>query len=263
MNLLHSRAIHLSVVLLMFISFFTACKKDNVPANFPTSSLDVNFYALTPDNRILKLNAKTGSTINASANITGLPGGVNIVSIDFRPATGQLYGLGSDSRLYVINYDNGSAIAIGSGSFSPAIVGSATIDFNPTVDRIRLVTNSGQNLRLHPETGVVVAVDGSISNPSFVPGIVATAYTNNIAGASTTQLYDIGVNAHTLYLQSPPNDGTISEVGANPLDVPFEGQVGFDINADNSIALASFNIPGNNSKLFTIDLKNGSASFVV
>jgi hypothetical protein len=42
--------------------------------------------------------------------------------------------------------------AVGSTIFSPAIVGAnASLDFNPTVDRIRLVTESGQNLRLHPE----------------------------------------------------------------------------------------------------------------
>jgi hypothetical protein len=43
--------------------------------------------------------------------------------------------------------------------FSPTIATNASVDFNPTVDRIRLVTDSGQNLRLHPELGTVVATE--------------------------------------------------------------------------------------------------------
>jgi hypothetical protein len=68
----------------------------------------------------------------------------NIVSIDYRP-TGQLYALGSSSRIYFINEKSGVATAVGSTVFSPAILGAnASLDFNPTVDRIRLVTASGQ-----------------------------------------------------------------------------------------------------------------------
>jgi hypothetical protein len=60
--------------------------------------------------------------------------------------------------------------AVGSTVFSPAILGAnASLDFNPTVDRIRLVTASGQNLRLHPELGTVVATDGSINGGTLVP----------------------------------------------------------------------------------------------
>jgi hypothetical protein len=54
--------------------------------------------------------------------------------------------------------------SIRSASFSPTIATTnASVDFNPTVDRIRLVTDSGQNLRLHPELGTVVATDGVIN----------------------------------------------------------------------------------------------------
>jgi hypothetical protein len=31
------------------------------------------------------------------------------------------------------------------------------IDFNPVVDRIRIMSDAGQNLRVHPDTGAVVA----------------------------------------------------------------------------------------------------------
>jgi hypothetical protein len=245
---------------------FTSCEKDDVPSSFTTSNLDVTFYGLTGDNKLLRMNAKNGSSILNTATISGLSSGARIMSIDFRPATGQLYGLGSDSRLYVINPETGSSIAIGSAAFLPAINGGiASIDFNPTVDRIRLVTNAGQNLRLHPETGAIAAIDGNISTPSgFVPAVVGIAYTNSKAGASTTTLYDIGLNANRLYVQNPPNDGVVNEVMPNAFEIPSTGQVGFDINGNNSVALASFNAPGVGfSKLFSIDLSSGQANFVV
>ena len=45
-------------------------------------------------------------------------------------------------------------------SFAPLLDGTEFgVDFNPQVDRLRVVSNSGQNLRLHPDTGAVAAVD--------------------------------------------------------------------------------------------------------
>ena len=45
----------------------------------------------------------------------------NILSIDYRPATGQLYALGSTSRLYIINEKSGLATPLSTTSFIPAI----------------------------------------------------------------------------------------------------------------------------------------------
>ena len=49
----------------------------------------------------------------SSKPITGLPMGVSLRGIDFRPATGDLYGLGSDKVVYRVN--PATAIAIGEG----------------------------------------------------------------------------------------------------------------------------------------------------
>jgi hypothetical protein len=186
--------------LLMSCSFLFSCsKKDELPVTKPTFATSAKnggkpqlqqgtlFYALTDANEIVQYNTGRPLYEMGSVNISGLPAGEKIIAIDFRPATGQLYGLGKNSRIYAINPMNGRANAIGSSSFSPAISGEvAGFDFNPTVDRIRLVTNTGQNLRLHPETGMVVATDGML-NPG-VPFVSAVAYTNNFAGATTTVL---------------------------------------------------------------------------
>jgi hypothetical protein len=109
----------------------------------PINKPDVVFYALTNNNQLLKYNAQTTSMASATVALTGLPAGESIISIDFRPATGQLYGLGSTSRLYTLNTENGAALAVGTTTFSPALNSNvANIDFNPTVDRVRVVTNT-------------------------------------------------------------------------------------------------------------------------
>ena len=93
----------------------------------------------------------------------------------------------------------GAATALGTAPFSPALSGSAFgFDFNPTVDRIRIVSDTGQNLRAHPDTGAVVAVDGSLRYAitdvaaGHDPDVVGAAYTNpDIDPATGTTLFDL------------------------------------------------------------------------
>ena len=119
---------------------------------------EMTFYALGGGLMLDQYSTSDPENVINSVQISGLQSDEKILSIDFRPATGQLYGLGSSSRIYVINQDSGTARAIGLAPFSPALEGSiAGFDFNPTVDRIRVVTSSGQNFRLNPETGALAA----------------------------------------------------------------------------------------------------------
>ena len=240
---------------LLIAGLLTACGKDDV---MPPDKPDMMFYALSDNNQLMQFNAKSATTSTSSIAVTGLQSGEKLLSIDFRPATGQLYGLGNSSRLYVINQATGVARAIGSAAFTPAISGTmATIDFNPTVDRIRLVTNTGQNLRLNPETGTVAATDGPI-NGVMNASITEVAYNTNVAGAATTTLFNIDATTDKLYKQDPPNNGTLVEVGA--LNVDITGMAGFDISADNNRAIAALNVNGVTG-LYGINLDNGSATF--
>lgn len=240
--------------LLAIASGIIACKKDNNSISKP----DVQFYALNSNNQLMQYNAKnTQMPLGSTLNITGLQASETILAIDFRPATGQLYGLGSSSRIYAINLNTGAATAIGSGAFTPAISGNILgFDFNPTVDRIRLVTSTGQNLRLHPETGAVAVVDGNLNGINGV-AISSSAYTNNKAGATTTTLFNIDVVTQKLYKQDPPNDGTLVEIGSLGITAST-GNSGFDISTD-GIALATI-ANGSNTTLYQIDVNTGSAT---
>ncbi|MEP1258517.1 DUF4394 domain-containing protein, partial [Algoriphagus sp.] len=243
------------------LAFFSCDDNEdmNPGMEIPGMAPEVSFTALSSDNKLLIYEARNLSMPTSSMDITGLGSGEMIVSIDYRPATGQLYALSSMSRLYHINENSGVATALGTTSFSPAVLGeNASLDFNPTVDRIRLVTESGQNLRLHPELGTVVATDGSI-NGGMNPRIGAVAYSNSFSGTTSTTLFDIDFAQDKLYKQVPPNDGGLEEVGS--LGVDFEGIGDMDLNPDNSIALA-VNRKEGESRLYTIDLASGKAMWI-
>ncbi len=245
------------------ILLFSSCNKTDElivvtppppPPPPPTPIVKPNqeFYGLSASNQLVKYNANASQTALASVAVTGLQAGENLLAIDFRPATGQLYGLGNSNRLYVINTETGAARAIGASSFTPVLLGTiAGFDFNPTVDRIRVVTNVGQNLRLNPETGTVAATDGNINNAERITGV---AYTNSFAGASATTLFDI--DGYNLFKQDPPNNGTITLIGSLGLPAAGTGGSDFDISPDNKVALVPMTVGGINS-LYQLDTANG------
>ena len=240
------RLVGMALMLTTFL-FTNACRNAVEISNY-----DVNMIALTDDNNLISVNSDFPSQITQKVAITGLMANEKMLGIDFRPATGQLYGVGSSSRLYVINAMTGAARALGTAAFTPAINGTIVgFDFNPTVDRIRLVTNAGQNLRLNPETGTVAATDGNL-NPG-TPSVSEVAYTNNTAGATTTTLYAIDVNTDKLYIQNPPNNGTLVEVGS--LGVDAQGAAGFDITS-NGVGFAALRVAGK-SELYVVNLTTG------
>lgn len=80
---------------------------------------DVEFTALTDDNRIAWYHARNLNSPMEVKEITGLENGEEMLSIDYRPATGQLYALGSSSRIYIINEETGAATALGETHFPP------------------------------------------------------------------------------------------------------------------------------------------------
>lgn len=250
------KLLHMYLALFAIVTLFSCDNSDenHMSENIPQGP-DLMVYGITAMNELVYFNSNNPKTFTTKTNVTGIASGEKLLSIDFRPATGELYALSNASKLYIINTSNASARAVSSTAFAPSISGTiASIDFNPTVDRIRLVSNTGQNLRLHPETGAIAATDSNI-NGAGSPSITGVAYTNSKAGATSTILYDIDPALGKLYKQDPPNNGTLVEVGS--LGTTFTGQTAFDIKYDNSIALLAFN-----DKLHILDLNNGKATHI-
>ena len=224
--------------------------------NFAVNSYYYNdnleFYALADGITLDRFNTRYPGSVNKSISVSGLQNGEKLLAIDFRPASGQMYGVGSTSRIYVINQNTGVARMVGTGPFTPVLNGTLVgFDFNPTVDRIRIVTNNRQNLRLNPETGTVVSVDGDINIAGQpTPMLAAAAYENSVAGAATTTLYSIDPTTKKLYRNNPPNAGTLEEVGSLNLNISGEG--GYDIDGKTNTGLAIFKVNGRTT-LFTVN----------
>lgn len=209
--------------------------------------------------------------------VRGLPKNERLLGLDLRPATGQLYALGSSSRLYTIQIAKGAssatATAVGSEPFGTPLAGTRfAFDFNPTVDRIRIMSDSGQNLRAHPDTGAIAAVDAGLayaagdSGFATVPAVTACAYTNNDNDPLTgTVLFDLDAARGVLVRQDPPNAGTLNTVG--PLGLAVAEVHGFDIAGSDGTAYASVLLRDGRKKdarptLVTLDLATGTASVI-
>lgn len=117
------------------------------------------------------------------------------------------------------------------------------------------MSNLGQNLRLNPIDGTVASVDGNL-NPGL-PIITAAAYTNNFAGTTATSLFVVDHNTDKLYIQNPPNNGTLVEIGNLGIDLNSDN--GFDIGSrsNNSYLIAAV---GGTTNLYTINTSSGLAS---
>jgi hypothetical protein len=126
------------------------------PETLERRDTPATLYALVGNNALARFNS---SILDSTVPIQGLIGsGEQVVGIDVRPRTGQLYALAvrmNTARLLVINPHTGATTQVGS-EFSLPLGGSAGFygfDFNPTTDCIRVVSRDGLNLRLHPDTG--------------------------------------------------------------------------------------------------------------
>jgi hypothetical protein len=205
-----------------------------------------------------------------TVKIRGLQKKEKLLAIDVRPLNGQFYGLGSTSRIYTINRTTGQATAV-AGPIDPLLAGeSFAFDFNPVVDRIRIVSDSGQNLRVNPDTGAIAAVDAGLAyaggDPNFatIPGVVACAYNNNDNIPETlTVLFNIDATRDILVRQDPPNAGTLNTIGA--LGVDITDVAGFDISGNTGISYAGLVVKDGSKKrlrttLFTVNLATGATT---
>lgn len=235
----------------------------------------VTIYGVTTNDRLVQFNSATPCVVSNPVRIRGLQADEKVVGIDFRPATGQLYAVGSSSQLYTIDLTTAVATPIGA-PLTPALDGSAFgVDFNPVVDRLRIVSNTGQNLRVHPDTGATI-VDGPIAysavdaNFGMQPAVAGVAYTNPDRDALTgTELLDIDVDLDILTQQVPANDGTLITRG--PLTVRVNDLLAFDIALLNGVntGYAALKIAGGgrgrecgNSSLAQINLATGAATVI-
>lgn len=234
----------------------------SVAAALPSFARAETIHAARDGNEIARFDSATPATVVVTT-VTGLSAGESLVGIDFRPANGALYGITDQGRIYTIAPATGAATLASTSSTLPSGA-SFAVDFNPVADRMRVVSDTGQNLRINVDTGAAI-VDVTLAyaalDPNVLvnPAVAGNAYTNSAAGLTTTSLYGIDVVADALVLQNPPNNGTLTTIGALGVDAAAAG--GFDISRVANTAYAALSV-GGVAGLYRIDLATGAATAV-
>jgi hypothetical protein len=228
---------------------------------FATNAGAFEIYAATPANKLVRFDSAAPEATSV-VGITGFGAGEIVVGIAFRPFGQQLYALtnggsGGNSSLYTVDPATGAAtLAFPLGAILSG--GKFGMRFSPPSDRLRVVSDAGQNLRINPATGALT-VDVPLGPGT--PHVVAIAYTNAFAGAATTTLYDIDSASDMLLVQDNPNGGTLVAIG----DLGFDtvDSAGFDILtlASGDIAYATLRV-GGVTGLYTIVLQTGVAGYI-
>jgi len=192
---------------------------------------------LTEDGGLVCYAVGRASRTRNLADVSGLDTDTALVGMDYRPANGVLYALGDAGGVYSLVPATGVATLV-SRLTEPLDGTSFGVDFNPVVDRLRIVSDTGQNLRVDVTTGATT-VDGALTypaNPTATPptpattalGVAGAGYTNNDADANTgTSLFDIDTTFDQVVAQAPANAGLLSATGK--LTVDAGAAVGFDL----------------------------------
>ena len=235
-------------------------------------------YGVTVFRDLITFDSANPGTILSTVPITGLTGQDQFESvrkIDFRPSTGELYAVGNAPggiyRLYTINPSNGVATRIGGNVLLNPPGSSFGFNFNPVTDQIRIVADDDQNVRYDPTNAALIAGDTPLAyastDPNFGanPNVVTGSYSNSVAGATNSALYDIDSTKAILAQQSPSNSGQLFTLGPLGITIPnYIDGVNLDIAPGSGIAYLAVSDPGGaaNSTLYTVNLSNGAATLL-
>ena len=237
-------------------------------------------YALAGTN-LLTFDTSNPGLIRTATGISGVDAAQTLVGLDIRPTTNTLYAFGYNATaqtytLYALNAATGVAVPVNAAPIALALgTGKISFDFNPTVDRIRVLSSNRTNFRLNPVDGTVAATDLTLAyattdpNSAATPNIGAAAYTNSVAGATAaaTMLYDYDLSLNILTTQAPPNNGTLNTVGTSGIVVnATTPNVDLDIYSSVAGTNAAYLVANAGTtaatSLYTVNLTTGAATLV-
>ncbi len=235
-----------------------------------------DIVGVTVQNNIVTFNQATPGTLISNVAITGLNAGEQLLEIDMRPATGEIFGITSANRVTRIDALTGIATPF-AAAFIPGLgSGRYSIDFNPTVDRIRVVGTNTDNRRLNPNSGASVAPSDTlltIAASINTPFIASTAYSNSLNGVLPGSTRQFVIDSRSALLgevgsqaggNASFNGGVISFIGSLGFaSGTLSENVGFDIFGPTGEAFVSLQPSGASLSSFgTIDLNTGAYTAV-
>ena len=247
----------------------------------PTAEHDLLVFGLTRSGHLVHAHVGSPDKTKDVGRIKGLVHpDTALIGIDFRVQDGLLYGVGNGGGVYTIDTHNAHAAVVNSLTV-PLMGSSFGVDFNPAADRLRIISDTGQNLRHNVNSGGTTLVDGTLTytpppiDPTMPPplpippalGVVAAAYTNNDLEATTaTTLFVVDMTMDQIAIQSPANNGILVPTGQLGIDI--DAIAGFDIFSDladgvtmRNHAFATLLMDGTYS-FYQINLLTGLATFL-
>lgn len=232
-------------------------------------------YGITADGTLMAMfSTDRPQVLDWVRVVTGLSGDTALIGIDFRVQNGLMYGVGNAGGIYTITTPptTPDVVVKKVSQLSVALYGTTfDIDFNPAADRLRVISDWGQNLRHNLADGTT-AEDAILTTPPGLGptrGVTAAAYTNNDLNPDTaTTLFDIATVTDQVVVQSPANNGTLAPTGALGLDAGLNA--GFDIystlangKAVSATAFAALSTgTSSQTSLYSVNLLTGAATSV-
>jgi hypothetical protein len=227
---------------LMAASLTATAQQDARPGGFDDNNLGncgaagflqrftLRVVGLTSDQRLVCFNEYLPRNARTIGSVSGLSGGdTSLVGIDYRVQDGKLYGVGNAGGVYILDTSNAAATFVNRLSI-PLSGTRFGVDFNAAADRLRIISDTGQNLRHNVNAAGVTVADGALNYTvgTTALGVTGAAYTNNDLGAPTaTTLYALDSSLDQIAIQSPPNNGSLVATGRLTIDTG--DWTGFDI----------------------------------
>jgi hypothetical protein len=236
-----------------------------------SSSKGLRAVGLTGDGtKLVAFDTDEPKQVRRIGTVKGLTGDMSLIGIDYRVQDGKLYGVGDQGGVYTVSSKSAKATKV--SQLTVALQGmSFGVDFNPAANRLRVVSDTGQNLRHNIDDGATAgttATDGPLTIPpgtTPVTGVTGAAYTNNdLDPATATTLYDLDTTLDQIAVQAPANAGPLSPTGLLGVDAGTDA--GFDVYSDlkngrtsSVTGFATLQANGRSS-LYRINLVTGEAS---
>jgi DNA-binding beta-propeller fold protein YncE len=251
------------------LSLLAATVTSAQPTRAPRSH---TLWALTASHTLIQVRADAPTQVLQRRSLQGLEPGESVLGMDFRVAKGVLYAVTDRNRLLTIDTATGAVREVGRIADLPLTPGPVGVDFNPTVDRLRLTTAQGVNARVHPDTGALIKRDADLNWAAGAPDaqpprVLASAYTYNKRDEKKTTKYAIDARGLLLMQGShedaspfvSPDLGGLTVVG--PLGTGPLADAAFDIADIDNAAFAAVRAQasGAPTRLLQVDLGRGSA----
>jgi hypothetical protein len=231
---------------------------------------------LTTDQTLVAFASDKPRVVKTLGRIRGLQGDQRLIGLDCRVADSTAYGVGDAGGVYRLRLADSTATKV--SQLTLPLDGRAfDIDFNPAANRLRVISDRGQNLRHNlddltgtPPVGVTVA-DAPLTIPpatQAATGVTGAAYYNNDLDPDTaTALFTLDTTGDQVAIQSPANAGLLAATGTLGVDVEAGSDAGFDIHytQDGASAdgrgLAALKVNGT-YRLYRVELLTGKARLV-